>query len=122
MRITFITAIPLLFLVAAAPDPSPTLLKPAATQPATQEWSGEYNDTPTTSEADSLSDIVQLTTGSARAGEAYFSPDMNWIIFQSAAKKEDQYQMFVAKQHLRLLFPGWQHHHFRLHNRQGKAG
>lgn len=87
----------LLLLVAAAPADPATLLKNAATQPTTQEWPGEYNDTPTTGEADSLAEVVQLTTGSARAGECYFSPDMRWIIFQSAAKKEDQYQMFVAK-------------------------
>jgi TolB protein len=45
----------------------------------------------------SLSHIVQLTTGFDKAGEAYFSPDMNWIIFQAAPKGQPQYQMFVAK-------------------------
>jgi TolB protein len=43
-----------------------------------------------------LSDVVQLTTGFERAGEAYFSPDMGWIIFQATPKGEKQYAMFVA--------------------------
>jgi len=51
---------------------------------------------PTTQES-SLSDIVQLTHGFARAGEAYFSPDMKWIVFQASIKAEDQYQMYIAK-------------------------
>ena len=45
----------------------------------------------------SLSDVVQLTNGFERAGEAYFSPDMNWIIFQATPKGEKQYAMYVAK-------------------------
>lgn len=45
----------------------------------------------------SLTDIVQLTTGFARAGEAYFSPDMNWIIFQASRERDAHYQMFLAK-------------------------
>ena len=40
-----------------------------------------------------LSDVVQLTTGFTRAGEAYFSPDMKWIIFQA----NTPYQMYVAE-------------------------
>jgi Tol biopolymer transport system component len=39
---------------------------------------------------------VQLTTGFDRAGEAYFSPDMRWIIFQAVPPGEHQYQMYVA--------------------------
>ena len=46
---------------------------------------------------ESLSQVVQLTSGFDRAGEAYFSPDMKWIIFQAAPKGAAQYQMFVAK-------------------------
>jgi Tol biopolymer transport system component len=46
---------------------------------------------------ESLSNIVQLTSGFEKAGEAYFSPDMNWIIFQATPKGQAQYQMFVAK-------------------------
>jgi Tol biopolymer transport system component len=45
----------------------------------------------------SLSDVVQLTKDFERAGEAYFSPDMNWIIFQATPKGEKQYAMYVAK-------------------------
>jgi Tol biopolymer transport system component len=44
----------------------------------------------------SLSDVVQLTTGFARAGEAYFSPDMKWMIFQASRERDAQYQMYVA--------------------------
>ena len=45
----------------------------------------------------SLSDVVQLTSGFDRAGEAYFSPDANWIIFQATPKGEKHYAMYVAK-------------------------
>jgi TolB protein len=45
----------------------------------------------------SLSHVVQLTHGFARAGEAYFSPDMNWIIFQATPVGETHYAMYVAK-------------------------
>ena len=44
-----------------------------------------------------LSDIVQLTSGFARAGEAYFSPDMKWIIFQASVERDGHYQMFLAE-------------------------
>ena len=60
-------------------------------QPATTQTSG--------SESDSLSDVIQLTSGFDRAGEAYFSADMKWIIFQAVPKSEKQFQMFVAKVH-----------------------
>jgi Tol biopolymer transport system component len=44
-----------------------------------------------------LTDLVQLTSGFSRAGEAYFSPDMKWIIFQAAPKGEEHYQMYIAR-------------------------
>ena len=44
-----------------------------------------------------LSDVVQLTSGFDRAGEAYFSPDMKWIIFQATAPGEQHYGMYVAQ-------------------------
>jgi len=56
-----------------------------------------YNRTPPENEAEVLSDVVQLTRGFDRAGEAYFSKDMRWIIFQATPKGEQQYQMHVAK-------------------------
>src|SRR3954466_8031415 len=56
----------------------------------------EYNPTPMKSESEALTDIIQLTDGFDRAGEAYFSRDMQWIIFQAFPKGEDQYQMYVA--------------------------
>ena len=43
-----------------------------------------------------LSDIVQLTSGFARAGESYFSPDMKWIVFQASKERDAHYQMYVA--------------------------
>src|SRR5262245_37974111 len=63
------------------------LATPAIAQPATQ---------PAGSEADTLSDVLQLTSGFDRAGEAYFSADMKWIVFQAVPKGEKQYQMFIA--------------------------
>lgn len=47
-------------------------------------------------------DPIQLTSGFERAGEAYFSPDMNWIIFQAVPTGEKHYQMYIA----RLLHQG----------------
>src|SRR5690348_2563853 len=51
----------------------------------------------TTSEADTLSNIVQLTRGFDRAGEAYFSPDMKWIVFEAVPKGQEHYQMYLAR-------------------------
>ncbi len=56
----------------------------------------EYNPTPTVSENDCLSQTVQLTSDFDKAGEGYFSPDMNWIIFQAVPHGEKQYQMYLA--------------------------
>ena len=44
-----------------------------------------------------ISDVVQLTTGFARAGEAYFSADGAWIVFQATPPGEQHYQMYVAR-------------------------
>jgi Tol biopolymer transport system component len=60
----------------------------ATTEPAQPEVPGRE---------DALSDIVQLTSNFEKAGEAYFSPDMSWIIFQATPKGQAQYQMYVAK-------------------------
>src|SRR3954470_18032988 len=68
-----------------------TLLAAAGCQPP------EFNPHPTTSEADSLSNAVQLTHNFARAGEAYFFPDMRWIIFQASNQPTEGYQMYVAQ-------------------------
>src|SRR5690349_18805482 len=48
-------------------------------------------------ESATLSDVIQLTSGFDRAGEAYFSPDMKWIIFEAMPKGVGQYQMYVAR-------------------------
>src|SRR5205807_59381 len=67
------------------------MLMPARTFAQPQPESGEA------AREESLSHVVQLTSGFEKAGEAYFSPDMKWIIFQATPKGQPQYQMFVAK-------------------------
>jgi Tol biopolymer transport system component len=57
----------------------------------------ENNPIGTRSEADSLRDIFPLTSGFEKAGEAYFSRDMKWIIFQAVPQGQEQYQMYVAQ-------------------------
>jgi TolB protein len=47
-------------------------------------------------ESDALDDVAQLTHGFARAGEAYFTPDSRWIVFQATPRGEANYQMYVA--------------------------
>jgi Tol biopolymer transport system component len=49
------------------------------------------------SEADTLSDIIQLTRNFDRAGEAYFSPDMQWIVFEAVPHGRQHYQMYLAR-------------------------
>jgi Tol biopolymer transport system component len=56
----------------------------------------EFNPRETKSENESLSNIMQLTRGFDKAGEAYFSRDMQWLIFQAVPRGEQQYQMFIA--------------------------
>ena len=51
---------------------------------------------PVEGQESALSDVVQLTTGFSRAGEAYFSPGMDWIIFQATPQGETHYAMYVA--------------------------
>jgi Tol biopolymer transport system component len=63
------------------PAPAP----PAATSAAPEERES------------TISDVVQLTKDFSRAGEAYFSPDGNWIIFQATPPGETHYAMYVAK-------------------------
>ena len=65
----------------------------SATAPATP---GVGRDADPAATEDALADVVQLTRGFDRAGEAYFSPDMRWIIFQATPKGEKHYQMYVA--------------------------
>ena len=62
--------------------------------PAVSEWEEPF-----------LTDYVQLTFAESfhKAGEAYFSPDGRWIIFQAVAKPaegqspDEHYAMYVAK-------------------------
>jgi Tol biopolymer transport system component len=56
----------------------------------------EFNPTPTHAESDVLGPVQQLTTDFDRAGQAYFSHDMNWIIFQAVPHGQKQLQLFVA--------------------------
>jgi Tol biopolymer transport system component len=44
-----------------------------------------------------LADVLQLTTDFDRAGEAYFSPDMQWMIFQATTSGQAHYAMYVAR-------------------------
>ena len=73
----------------ALADPVPATTSPATTQPATAP-------TPDPRETAILSDLTQLTSGFDKAGEAYFSPDMKWIIFQASPHGMPHYQMYVA--------------------------
>src|SRR5439155_22830295 len=50
-------------------------------------------------ESEVLTGVTQLTDGFVRAGEAYFSPRMRWIIFQATPPGESDYQMYVAPLH-----------------------
>ncbi|HET6246931.1 MAG TPA: hypothetical protein VFE47_04465 [Tepidisphaeraceae bacterium] len=69
-------------------SPAPAV-KTAATAPATRPAQDPR-------EALILSDVTQLTFGFDKAGEAYFSPDMKWIVFQASPKGMPHYQMYVA--------------------------
>jgi TolB protein len=51
---------------------------------------------PPTGETGVLNHVTQLTHGFDRAGEGYFSPKMDWIVFQAVPPGEHAYQMFVA--------------------------
>ncbi len=71
------------------------------TQPATSISAAQPSVTPTTPpdpapERAILTDVVQLTQGFDRAGEAYFSPDAKTIIFQASPRGEPHYQMYLA--------------------------
>ncbi len=57
----------------------------------------EYNRIATVSETNSLSNIVQLTDGFDRAGEASFSRDLRWIVFRGVASGGQPPQIFLAK-------------------------
>ena len=78
-------ALPLLL---AACSPS----SPTSTQPASEL-------TPAQREAQILSSVTQLTFNRDfdRAGEAYFSKDMRWVVFQGVPKGESAYQLYVAR-------------------------
>lgn len=71
----------------------------AQAAPASQPAAGAPVESPESlaGRETSLTSVVQLTSGFEKAGEAYFSKDMNWIIFQATPKGQQQYQMFVAK-------------------------
>jgi TolB protein len=90
-------------LLAAAALPGCGGSTPDATKPrAEAPPSGAPGEAAATAAEDrgretALSDVVQLTSGFDRAGEAYFSPDANWIIFQATPKGETHYAMYVAK-------------------------
>lgn len=78
-----------LSLVGCARETRNTGAASAATQPTTTQ--------PTEGRESLLSDVTQLTGGFERAGEAYFSADGQWIIFQASPRGELHYQMYVAR-------------------------
>lgn len=100
-----------LALCACANKPAPTAPSPSGaashgeTKPATKLESKAERITTALDEAPMLTNHVQLTSRDqfVKAGEAYFSPDGKWIIFQAvpvpeAGKEADPfYAMFVAK-------------------------
>lgn len=69
----------------------------AATAPTTTTAAASRPTTEPAGREESLSDVVQLTSGFDRAGEAYFSADGTWIIFQATPRGEQHYQMYVAR-------------------------
>jgi hypothetical protein len=77
------------------PDPATTparadaIASPSAI-PATAPATGPAQQD--TREAVILPDVVQLTHGFDKAGEAYFSRDMKWIIFQASPHGDQHYQ------------------------------
>src|SRR5689334_18654013 len=75
---------------------APTTASEAAHSPATSDAATDQGASDAEHPEPSLSDIVQLTSGFPRAGEAYFSRDAKWIIFQASPQGEQQYQMYVA--------------------------
>jgi hypothetical protein len=57
----------------------------------------EYNRIATVSEQNSLSDIVQVTDGFDRAGEAFFSPDQRWVVFRAVPVGAKFPRLYLAK-------------------------
>jgi TolB protein len=68
----------------------------AAAPPSAPATAPTSAPSPDPREAAILPEAVQLTRGFDRAGEAYFSRDMKWIIFQASPHGEQHYQMYVA--------------------------
>ncbi|MGE3315778.1 MAG: biopolymer transporter Tol [Planctomycetaceae bacterium] len=61
------------------------------------------------SEAKHLANIHQVTFGMPRAGEGYFSPDGEWIVYQAYPEGYPFYQIFVQKlgeKEARRISPG----------------
>lgn len=52
-------------------------------------------EAPPSHESQYLSNIRQLTSGLVKAGEGYFSPDAQWIVFQAQPLDYPFYQIFV---------------------------
>lgn len=69
----------------------------ASTPPATTTATSQ--PTPAEMEAAILSGTTALTSSKdfERAGEAYFSHDMRWVVFQGVPKGEQNYQMYIAQ-------------------------
>ena len=76
-----------------APGPTTAATRSAESASGTDGTTGSEEARP----EPALSDVVQLTSGFSRAGEAYFSADSKWIIFQATPQGEQHYQMYVAR-------------------------
>jgi Tol biopolymer transport system component len=57
----------------------------------------EYNQHETRSEGESLSNVIQLTSGFDRTGATCFSRDMRWILFQAIPQGQREFQLYAAK-------------------------
>lgn len=57
----------------------------------------EFNPIPTMAESDSLEGGFPLVSGFDSSGEAYFTKDMQWIVFQAIPNGQTHYQMYLAQ-------------------------
>lgn len=56
-----------------------------------------FRGKPPVDEAATLRGVRQVTSGFVRAGEGYFSADMNWVVFQAVPAGEEHYAMYLVR-------------------------
>ncbi|MCA9253999.1 MAG: PD40 domain-containing protein [Phycisphaerales bacterium] len=88
-RHPFIAAFTITLLAGCAPR---TPYHPA---PVTKLPTGETDGAAEATMLTNVRPVTDSAMGFARAGEAYFSPDMRTVIFQASATTEDPYQMYT---------------------------